>query len=313
MVGPSVAWASGADGTCLRTVDGGDHWERLQVPDGSRLDFRDVHAFTADHACLLSIGPGEQSRIYATTDGGRSWVASFINRDPRGFLDAIAFWDDRRGIAMGDPVDGRFMILRTDDAGKSWAPIAPEGMPLALAKEGAFAASGTCLAVQGDRNAWFGTGGAATSRVFRSVDGGRTWTVHETPLPADSPSKGIFSLAFRDADHGIAVGGDYRNAVQPAPNLIKTIDGGRTWSLIAKEPGLSFRSAIVSLPGASPFAWVTVGPEGGEVSRDDGETWIPLNLRGFHAADFRSSHSLGWAVGEGGTIARFNLNEMTRP
>src|SRR5262249_28075749 len=156
-------------------------------------------------------GPGELSRIYRTSDAGASWTLSFRGSDPKVFLDAIAFWDEEHGLAMGDPFDGRFLVLATDDGGRTWRR--PEGlvMPPALKDEGAFPASGTCLVVQGERNAWFGTGGAKTSRVFRSADRGRSWTVHETPIAAGAPTSGIFSLAFRDAEHGIAVGGDYRD------------------------------------------------------------------------------------------------------
>ena len=93
-------------------------------------------------------------------------------------------------------------------------------MPLALKGEGAFAASGTCLIVEGERNAWFGTGGATVARVFRSTDRGLTWTVHETPVAAGSASAGIFSLAFRDALHGVAVGGDFK-APEQATRLVR--------------------------------------------------------------------------------------------
>jgi len=311
MVNPEVAWASGAEGTCLRTINGGLTWDHITVPEGDKLDFRDVHASSADTACLLAIGAGEQSRIYRTTDAGATWTPTFINHNPQGFLDAFAFWDKHHGIALGDPVDGRFMILTSEDGGLTWNPIPKEGMPQALPEEGAFAASGTCLVVQGNQNVWFGTGGGATTRVFRSSDRGRTWSVHETPLPADSPTKGIFSLAFRDADHGIAVGGDYRETAKPAPYLIKTSDGGRTWRLPVTAPECTYRSAIAAPPGSKTPTWITVGPSGTEISLDDGTTWKPLNLLGYHALDFRGSPHIGWAVGERGTIAKFDLNKFT--
>ena len=201
MVDKNVVWASGTQGTYVRTTDGGATWKAGTVPGAANLDFRDVHAFDASRAFLLSIGEGEKSRIYQTIDGGTTWALRFTNRDPRGFLDAIAFWDADHGIAMGDAVDGRFTILTTDDGGVSWKLSPRAHMPLALKGEGAFAASGTCLIVQGERNAWFGTGGAAVARVFRSTDRGQTWTVHETPIPAGNRFSGnlLTGVSRRDS------------------------------------------------------------------------------------------------------------------
>ena len=107
VVSDKVVWASGADGTVVRTVDGGTHWTAGVVPGAADLDFRDVHAFDDRKAFLLSIGAGEKSRIYQTIDGGASWTIRFHNRDPKVFLDALEFWDADHGIALGDPVDGQ--------------------------------------------------------------------------------------------------------------------------------------------------------------------------------------------------------------
>ncbi|HEX8355548.1 MAG TPA: hypothetical protein VF611_21760, partial [Pyrinomonadaceae bacterium] len=175
-VSSRVAWVSGAGGTYARTTDGGRTWRAGQVPGAAELDFRDVDAFDARTAYLLAIGEGERSRIYKTTDGGRRWTLQFQNRRAGAFYDCMAFWDARRGIAMSDPVGGRFFVVRTEDGGRTWKEIDPAGMPPSLADEGGFAASGTCVAVGGASDAWFGTGGPAGPRVFRSTDGGRTWS-----------------------------------------------------------------------------------------------------------------------------------------
>ena len=306
-VGGEVAWASGTGGTFLRTVDGGRTWRAGSVPGASARDFRDVHAVDADTAYLLSIGPGEQSRIDKTDDGGSTWANVYTNRDPRGFLDAIAFWDADRGLALGDPVGGRFMILTTDDGGRTWNRIAPEGMPEALPGEGAFAASGTCLVVGAGGHAWFATGGAKAARVFRSVDRGRTWTSHETPIGAGSPSAGIFSLAFRDADHGIAVGGDYKEPGRAGRVVALTSDGGRTWRLPTGQGPGGYRSAVAYVPGTRGRTLVAVGSAGSDVSEDGGESWRRLGAAGFHAVGF-GGPAAGWAVGDEGAVARFDAN-----
>lgn len=110
VVSGEVAWASGTGGAFLRTIDGGKTWRAGTVPGASSLDFRDVHADGDKTALMLSIGPGEQSRIFKTADGGATWTIIYVNRDPKGFLDAIAFWDRDHGLAFGDPVDGRFVV-----------------------------------------------------------------------------------------------------------------------------------------------------------------------------------------------------------
>src|SRR5262245_36734284 len=192
-----VAWASGSKGTFLSTVDGGQTWHVGQVPGAEELDFRDVEALDGQTAWLLSIGNGAESRIYKTADAGRRWTLQFQNQQPQAFFDALAFWNEQHGIALSDPVDGRFLVITTTHSGTTWEAISTSTLA-ALPKETAFAASGSCLVVGGQGAVWFGTGGAAKARVFRSTDRGRTWAVSETPVRAGVDSAGIFSLAFRD-------------------------------------------------------------------------------------------------------------------
>src|SRR2546423_9873242 len=173
-VSHKVAWASGAGGTYLRTADGGKPWRAGRVPDADSLDFRDVDAFDADTAFLLSIGDGVKSRIYKTTDGGLHWTLQFRNRRPEAFFDCMAFRDRSRGVAVSDPVGGRFLVITTSDGGRTWSEVDAARMPPARPGEGAFAASGTCVAVGGASDVWFGTGGPEGARVFRSTDGGRS-------------------------------------------------------------------------------------------------------------------------------------------
>jgi photosystem II stability/assembly factor-like uncharacterized protein len=305
VVDAKVVWASGTKGTFLRSGDGGQTWNAGVVPGAGDLDFRDVHAFDAKTAHLLAIGEGDKSRIYRTNDGGKTWSISFQNRDPKGFLDALAFWDADHGIALGDPIDGRFLILKTDDRGANWK-IQPGGaMPPILQGEGAFAASGTCLVVLGDHNVWFGTGGAKVARVFRSPDRGRSWTVDETPIRAGNATSGIFSLAFRCADEGIAVGGDYKQPEKSEAVVARTSDGGRSWSSAKGAGPRGYRSCVVFVPRTEVKTGVAVGPSGSDFSTDGGATWRPLGELGFHAAGFAGPIDAGWAVGENGSIAWF--------
>jgi photosystem II stability/assembly factor-like uncharacterized protein len=230
-VDANVCWASGSKGTVLRTTDGGKHWNKLPIPNADKLDFRDVEAFDANTAIIMSAGPAEQGagKIFKTTDGGAHWK-EVLTVDREGiFFDSMAFWDKKHGIVFSDPVDGKFVLWTTKDSGDSWQELHPESMPAALPNEGAFAASGTAIAVAGKNNVWFGTGGASVARVFHSVDGGKHWTVAEVPIAAGTSSAGVFGLAFKDPKHGVAVGGDYRKPKERMVTIATTNDGGTTW------------------------------------------------------------------------------------
>ncbi len=303
-VSQQVAWASGDKGTIARTIDGGRTWQVGHVPDSESLDFRDVDAFSADTAYLLSIGEGEKSRIYKTTDGGQHWTLQFKNSQQSAFFDAMAFWDSTHGIAMSDPVDGRFLIITTADGGATWKEMPKDRMPPALEGEGAFAASGTCIAVKGTRNVWFGTGGPKGARVFRSSDGGRSWEVTATPVTGDKTA-GIFSLLFWDARHGVVIGGDYAKEREMGNNAAWTSDGGKTWQLVeTKRPG-GYRSCVALIAGTKERTLIAVGPAGTDLSLSSGKSWRTFSDEGFHSVSFTQSGGAGWAVGEGGRIAKY--------
>lgn len=304
VVSPRVVWASGMHGTVVRTIDGGTTWERDTVPGASALDLRAIAATSREVAHALSIG--DSSRIYRTTDGGRSWSLRFVSARKGSFYDAIQFWDAKHGIAMSDPVDGHFLILTTADGGESWREMPSSGMPPALPGEGGFAASGTCLIVTGDSDAWLVSGGASVARLYHSGDRGRSWTVHDTPLRAGAASAGVFSVAFRDARHGVIAGGDYQQPALRGRNLAVTNDGGRTWLLAdsASSPA-GYRSAVAYVPATNGTHLVAVGLTGTDVSRDSGATWRPVDTVAYNSVVFASDGS-GWAVGPKGRISRWS-------
>jgi photosystem II stability/assembly factor-like uncharacterized protein len=248
-VSRTVAWASGTHGTYLRTTDGGRTWTPAQVAGAEALDFRAVVAFSSDEAFLMSAGPGEQSRIYHTGDAGNHWQLQFTNTNPKGFFDSMVFWDSKHGTVLGDPIPDdsgalKFELLLTED-GQNWRAVASAKLPAAMEGEGAFAASNTCLAIVPgglDANLWFATGGK-TARVFHSGDRGLSWEVVDTPMVHGPDSAGIFSIAFRDAMHGVIAGGDYKHPNDDGPNLAFTDDGGKTWTLSPLHP-LAYFSAV---------------------------------------------------------------------
>jgi photosystem II stability/assembly factor-like uncharacterized protein len=300
VVSAKVAWASGAKGTYLITADSGETWKAATVPGAADLDFRAVHALDEKTAVLLSIGSGEKSRIYKTKDGGAKWDVAYTNPDPKGFFDAIAFWDASHGIVLGDPVDGHFVVMTTDDGGDTWHR---EKTPAAEPNEGAFAASNSCLFLLGMHAVWFGTGGPKGARVFHSSDGGKKWSVAATPIRNDSASAGIFSVAFMNPLFGIAVGGDYSKPEDPSHNIAITEDGGKKWITPESAPS-GFRSAIAYL--ADKKMWIATGTSGSDASTDKGKTWKQFDKGNYNAMSFILSYA-GWAVGPKGAIAKFGF------
>ncbi len=296
VVDANVAWASGSGGTFLRTVDGRDNWDVGTIPGAEDRDFRDIHASDRDHAMVLSAGLPAQ--IYRTDDGGQTWQQTYNNDEPGVFFNAVSFWDDERGIAVGDPIDGRFLIIRTGDGGRTWDEVPFENRPGALEGEANFAASGTCMTVHGKNSVWFGTGGPA-ARVFRSDDGGSSWTVAETPLRSGNSSQGVFSLFFLNENQGVAVGGDYLDEPNPMQTAAVTTDGGTTW-VAAESPPSGFRECVVAVSAATPRVLIAVGPSGTDLSEDGGNTWRPIGEGRFHAVGFSADGATGLAVGMDG-------------
>jgi len=300
-----VAWASGSNGTVLRTLDGGATWVVLSVPGEESADFRDVEAFGPDEAVVM--GVARPAKIFRTTDGGRTWTRTYWDDTPGIFLDGLAFFDERRGLAVGDPLGGRFFLISTADGGATWTPLPETSRPAALDGEAAFAASGAGLFATRGGRAWLCTGGTA-ARVWRSTDWGRRWEPASSGLLAGPSSAGGFSVAFRDGKTGIAVGGDYRAEEAAEGNASVSSDGGRTWEPVeVRRPG-GFREAVAFVPGTDPPLAVAVGPSGADLSFDLGRTWEPLSApAGLHALDIAAKGRAGWAVGRGGIIARLEI------
>ena len=295
-VSATTAWTSGSLGTVLRTLDGGATWQNVSPPGTAGLQFRDIEAFDADHAVILSIGNGTDSRVYVTSDGGHTWAQTFTNTDPDAFYDCMTFFDARRGLALSDPVGGFFRIIATDNGGHSWHVVAAK-MPAALPGEFAFAASGQCLVTDHGHRAWFASGGAAQVRVFRSDDRGASWQVSATPMNS-GPSAGIFALAFRGEQHGFAVGGDFATPTLAPNALALTADGGKSWQLVHDAPN-QYRSGAAWVTGRDA---VVVGPTGSDASVDRGQTWHRFDNGSFDTVDCARSDAC-WASGEQGRAA----------
>jgi photosystem II stability/assembly factor-like uncharacterized protein len=314
VVNDDVVWASGTQGTVIRTVNGGKNWDVRQVAGAENQDFRGIRAFDAENAVIMSTGPAEKglATIYRTSDGGKTWTLAFAPETPGVFFDSIAFWDRKRGVVLSDPVQGHFVMFHTANGGMAWTQIPPEKFPRALKGEGSFAASNSCIALQGEKNMWFVTGGASVARVLRSNDAGESWEVADTPVRPPNASSGLFAIAFRDDKYGVAVGGDYASpGNSPRPAIIRTTDGGQTWEAVSgpAEPTSLFFSSIAFIPSMqpeinrTPGMWV-VGPVGGFI-KDGRNRWLSEGADGLNAVAL-ADEATAWAVGPKGFVARLH-------
>lgn len=331
-VNSRVVWAAGTGGTYVVTTDGGEHWKAAVVPGAEALEFRDVQGVSDKVAYLMSIGINTTDfRIYKTVDGGANWTIEFTNQTVNAFYDCFAFWTPRRGVTHSDSVNGVFPDIRTKD-GNTWQSISAN-MPPALPGEASFAASGTCITTEGERNAWTATGGSTIARILATRDGGDTWKAYDTPL-VSSPSAGAISVAFRDSRHGIVAGGDL--ASNDSADAATSDDGGQTWTLTNKPPiqGAIFclayargnrhegddesdhaanrrgdgddadheHTVVVTAETAPDFS---SGPAAW--TPDEGRTWFEIpGVSGNWAVAFANPEA-GWFVGNGGQILKISF------
>ena len=328
-----TAWASGTAGTVLRTIDGGQHWQTCSIPpDGQSLDFRGVQAWDGEKAIIMSSGPGDKSRLYKTSDGCKSWTLVFKNPDtPDGFFDSFfADWSEEGGTPLwigsilGDPVNGRFRIFDTLDSGASWKPRTSETLALGTLSVAGFAASNTLFPANQDNlhnSHIFATGGKSGAFVWLEKTSDHSWKSIRLPLAQGAESTGIFSIASRSEPSQfrtviarnqtlIAVGGDYQKPSETTTGTAAwSADSGVTWTASTTPPH-GYRSSVAWSPEFE--AWITAGPNGFDISRDDGKTWQPLDNGNLNDGNWNAL-SLPFAVGPNGRIARISAKNLPAP
>jgi hypothetical protein len=316
-VSANIAWASGTNGNVLHTLDGGQSWRSCSVPaDAEKLDFRSVWAWDADHAMVMSSGPGSESRLYSTHDGCRTWTLVLTNSDADGFWDALQFDGTRFGVILGDPVYGSFTMFVTYDGGGQWTRQVNPCLRTIEPKQGAFAASNQSLTILPLQDANSAPGTGTNHQIYFGTSGGWLYgfelaplelidatggdnaansCTHVRALPLETKdSAGIFALAFHDTTDGVAVGGDYAQP-QTGTNAAAFTTDGAHWH-VALHPPPGYRSTVAWNPTDS--TWIAAGSKGSDISRDNGNTWQPFDQGNWNAI------SLPFAVGPDGRIGR---------
>jgi photosystem II stability/assembly factor-like uncharacterized protein len=300
-VDKNTVWISGSKGSVYFTRDGGEKWRKVKVPQSDSLDFRDIEVTAPGVIVLMSSGAGEKSRIYRSDDNGKKWRIVYQNFYNDGFLDTIEFWNEKNGIAIGDPVKGKFDILLTTDGGNNWCEPPGKNIPDAFVGEAQFAASGTCVSVSGNNVAWIATGGTK-ARILKTTDKGLTWRVFDTPILHSQPSEGIFSIHFSGRNIGLIVGGNYLKENDKDSTSAFSVDGGRTWKL-NPSGHLPYQSSVKSIKINNRIYYISTGPAG-TFYTDNQNNWRVAEKAGFHCISISGKDNTIWLAGSNGRVAR---------
>jgi len=292
VVNDHVVWIGGSNGWIGRSLDGGKNWKFDQVKGFETLDFRSVYSF--DSLTAIIANAGSPAFILRTIDGGKNWQEVFKNEKKEAFIDGIDFWDEEKGLAYGDPINGRMLLISTKDGGKTWTEIPENKSPELKAGEASFAASGSGIRCINKTRAIITTGGKV-SRLWNSYDNGQTWKASDIPILQGMETTGAFSSVFWKKK-GVIVGGDFQKDDQTGKHVYLTLDNGKTWNLPIK-PTRGLRECVDFLGNDNVIA---IGPQGTDISSDGGIIWKSLSdEKGFHVVRKARKGLLIIAAGNG--------------
>jgi photosystem II stability/assembly factor-like uncharacterized protein len=300
--GANGFWYAGSKGSYGKILDSASHVAagRVVYNDNKGLEFRSI-AVTTDYTFILTAG--NPALIYKISHENDSLALVYEEAGDLVFYDSMKFWNDTDGIAMGDPQEGCFTVLITNDGGDNWRKIPCDALPQIIEGEAAFAASNSNIELQGD-HIWIVTGGKA-SRIFHSPDKGKTWESQETPITSGGEMTGIYAVDFYDENIGIIMGGDWNNKDVKNANKAITRNGGKTWKLLADGSGPGYSSDISFVPETNGKELIAVGSPGIWWSGDQGVTWKLLSETGFYTISFKDSNA-GMLAGSN-SISSFQL------
>lgn len=250
-------------------------------------------AIASNGTNIFILSVGNPALLYKLNDGELELV--YKEKHEKVFYDAMAFFDEKHGIAMGDPTDNCLSVILTEDGGNTWKKIPCVKLPETVEGEAAFAASNSNIAIYKDR-VWMVTGGKK-SRVFRSLNRGKNWQVFDTPIISGGEMTGIYSIDFYDKKHGIIIGGDWNNKTVNTGNKAITKNGGKTWELVqdGREPG--YKSCVQYVPDTGGQEVFAVGTTGISFSNNGGITWKKLSDKSYFTIRFVNKN-MAWLAGD---------------
>jgi photosystem II stability/assembly factor-like uncharacterized protein len=248
-----------------------EKFEKVIKKDTLNIEFRSI-AKTSKFIYALNVA--NPALLYQITKDGKEVQLVYKENDKKVFYDSMQFWNDKEGIAVGDPIDDCLSVIVTHDGGNTWSKIPNSKLPKVFEGEAHFAASNTNIVIKGN-DTWIVSGGKK-SRVFYSSDKGNSWEVFETPIVQGKQMTGIFTADFNDSKNGFIAGGNYEVLSQNFENKAVTNDGGKTWQLIAEKQGFGYASCVQYVPNSNGKGIVVVGASGLSYSSDGGVTWVQL-------------------------------------
>ncbi len=293
-----VVWLSGSKGLVARSVDDGGTWTQVPAPDTDSLDFRSIHAFSRDEVIISSAG--FPCRIYKTKDGGKQWQLVYENIDSNAFINSILFYEENKGIAFGDVIAGRHLILNSQDQGETWNRSDSGEVPSPRLDENGFAASNSCIAFDGKNTTVIALGGKNV-RVLRSEDKGKTWEFYDTPLQTESPYGGVYAISYANGSF-IGVGGDFSQADSLSYAIIS--EDGIRWRL-SSTALKGYRSTIHYCGKAK--IWLAAGTNGMDQSADNGQSWKNVDSTDLNILRFLPDQFVAIAADSRGNVFRIEL------
>jgi len=291
VVDDRVIWVSGSNGKVGRSLDSGNTFQWITVHGFEKTDFRDIEAFSETAAVIMGIAA--PAYLLKTSDGGSTWKVVFENKDTAMFLDAMEFWNEHSGIVIGDPVQGKFFVARTFNGGISWKDIPTANYPVADSGEACFASSGTNIRALNQQEAVFVSGGLKSNLFIRDKK-------YPIPIIQGTSSTGANSIAVKNKELMMVVGGDFNNSTDTTRNCYITFDGGQQWQSPVTPPN-GYRSCVEYL---DKKRWITCGLNGIDISTDDGLHWTSISSEGFHVCRKAKKGKAVFFAGGGGRIAK---------
>lgn len=305
-----VIWASGSRGSVVKSVNGGESFEWMQVKGYETRDFRAIHAW--DDKEVLIVAVAAPAVILKTMDGGINWNKVYENTDTSMFLDAVKFKDDYSGTVIGDPINDTIFLLNTNDRGAHWNKVSSSFWKSKV-KEGEafFASSNSNIAYLNDEIVFIS--GGLKSRLWMNG------LAMDLPIIQGANSTGANSLSISPSlNHIVTAGGDFSKPNEVNNNFVKLdrfkipntsykhlSETKYTWRINKKVNNLNgYKSSLIYLNNK----WIVAcGTSGVELTKNRGKNWDKISNESFHVAYKQPNKKAAFFAGSGGRIGFMNF------